>query len=133
MTAPCHRQTLEVSFADTDASGWMHFPNAFRYFEQAEHAFLKQQGLLVFDRALGGWPRVSVSCDYRQPLVTGDTIEVLLQVVAVGTSSVTWAFEIHKSAGELAAVGKVVTVRVNEFGQPQAISEAERAVLSVAP
>ena len=129
MDSPLHRHACEVAFGDTDASGWMHFPNVFRYFEEAEHAFLRHNGLLVFARDQGGWPRVKVSCDYKRPLLTGDRIEVLLAVSRVGNSSVTWDFEIITSIGDLAASGSVTTVRVDHEGKPKPISDAERAVL----
>jgi YbgC/YbaW family acyl-CoA thioester hydrolase len=129
MDAPLHRHACEVAFGDTDASGWMHFPNIFRYFEEAEHAFLKSRGVLVFDRAQGGWPRVKVTCDYKRPLLAGDRIEVQLAVSRVGASSVTWDFEILTASGDLAAFGSVTTVRVNHEGRPQLITDAERAAL----
>lgn len=130
MDNPHHRQAREVAFGDTDASGWMHFPNVFRYVEEAEHAFLKERGLLVFDRLLGGWPRAKVSCDYKRPLVTGERIEVQLAVSRVGSSSVVWEFEILTAGGETAAYGSITTVRVNQEGNPQPISETERALLA---
>ena len=77
METPVHRHACEVAFGDTDASGWMHFPNVFRYVEAAEHDFLRKRGILVFDRSQGGWPRVKVSCDYKRPLHGGDRVEVL--------------------------------------------------------
>jgi YbgC/YbaW family acyl-CoA thioester hydrolase len=129
MDAPLHRHACEVAFGDTDASGWMHFPNIFRYFEEAEHAFLKSHGLLVFARDQGGWPRVKVSCDYKRPLLSGDRIEVVLGVSRVGTSSVTWNFEVLNSSGETAAFGSVTTVRVDHEGKSRPLSDAERAVL----
>lgn len=131
MDAPLHHHVREVAFGDTDASGWMHFPNAFRYFELAEHEFLKQRGLLVFDRARGGWPRVKASCEYDHPLVTGDRIEVRLGISRIGTSSVTWEFEIIRLAdGAQAAHGSITTVRVDQEGRPQALSTEERAALA---
>jgi acyl-CoA thioester hydrolase len=129
MESPLHRHACEIAFGDTDASGWMHFPNIFRYFEEAEHAFLKSYGILVFDRAQGGWPRVKVSCEYKRPLLTGDRIEVLLAVSRVGASSVTWDFDALTISGDLAAFGSVTTVRVDHEGKTQLISDAERAVL----
>lgn len=129
METPLHRHVCEVAFGDTDASGWMHFPNIFRFFEAAEHAFLKSRGLLVFDRTQGGWPRVKVSCDYKRPLLTGDRIEVQLGISRIGGSSMTWDFEIINAAGETAALGSVTTVRVNHEGTPQPISPQERAAL----
>lgn len=129
MQSPLHRHTCEVAFGDTDASGWMHFPNIFHYFEEAEHAFLRSRGILVFDRAQGGWPRVKVSCDFKRPLLTGDRIEVLLEIPRIGASSVTWNFEVLTATGDLAAFGSVTTVRVNHEGKPQIITEEERAKL----
>jgi acyl-CoA thioester hydrolase len=129
MNAPIYRHPCEVAFGDTDASGWMHFPNIFRYFEEAEHAFLKARGVLVFDRAQGGWPRVRVTCDYKRPLLTGDRIEVLLEISRLGASSVTWNFEVLTSTGETAAFGSVTTVRVDHEGKPRLISDEERRAL----
>jgi len=126
MDAPVHRHVCEVAFGDTDASGWMHFPNIFRYFEEAEHAFLKSRGVLVFDRSQGGWPRVKVSCDFKRPLLTGDRIEVLLEISKIGNSSIAWDFEVLTAAGETAAHGSVTTVRVNHKGLTQPISQDER-------
>lgn len=129
MDQPVHRHPREVAFGDTDASGWMHFPQVFLYVEEAEHAFLRSRGLLVFDRALGGWPRVKVTCDYRHPLVTGDRIEVLLAVSRIGTTSVTWDFDIIMADGRTAATGTMTTVRVDANGRPLPITEVERAAL----
>ena len=129
MQSPLYRHSCEVAFGDTDASGWMHFPNIFRYFEEAEHAFLKSRGVLVFDRSQGGWPRVKVACDYKRPLLTGERIEVQLGISRIGASSITWDFEVVNSSGETAAFGSVTTVRVNGEGRPQLISDAERAAM----
>ena len=129
MQNPLHCYSRIVAFGDTDASGWMHFPNIFRYFEEAEHAFLKSRGILVFERSQGGWPRVKVSCDFKLPLLTGDRIGVHLAISRIGASSVTWDFEVLTASGDLAAFGSVTTVRVDHEGKPQLITEAERAAL----
>ncbi|MEI7912462.1 MAG: acyl-CoA thioesterase [Verrucomicrobiota bacterium] len=129
MENPLYRHASEVSFRDTDASGWVHFTNIFNHVELAEHAFLRSRGLLVFDRSQGGWPRVKVSCDFKRPLLCGDPIEVHLAIAAVGTSSVSWNFEIIRGSGELAAVGGITTVRVDHLGRPQPLNATERLEL----
>lgn len=129
MENPLHRHACEVAFGDTDASGWMHFPNIFRYVEAAEHEFLRLRGVLVFDRARGGWPRVKVSCDFKRPLMCGDQIEVQLAISRLGASSITWSFEVLNAAGEIAAFGALTTVRVDHQGRPQLISDDERQKL----
>lgn len=130
MHAPVHRKISRLAFADTDASGWMHFTAAFRYFEAAEHEFLASCGVLVFDRAQGGWPRVNVACDFLSPLVFHDEIETRLAILKIGTSSLTWGFEIYNlTAGKTASRGSVTTVRVDAGGKPVAISSEWRALL----
>jgi len=129
MENPLFCYTTEVPFGDTDASGWMHFPNAFRYAEAAEHECLRSLGLLVFDRAQGGWPRVKVSCDFKRPLLAGDSIEVHLAISRIGASAVTWEFEILNAAGEIASLGSMTNVRVDPQGRPQLLSEQERQQL----
>ncbi|WAC19819.1 thioesterase family protein [Luteolibacter sp. SL250] len=129
MENPRHRQTLEVAFGDTDASGWVHFPNIFRYVEIAEHAFLSSRGIIVFARDGGGWPRAGVSADFKRPLQLGDRIEVLLGISRVGGASVTWEFEVIGKDGELSASGSMTTVRVGSDGKPRILSDDERAKL----
>lgn len=133
MEFPRHRQTLEVAFGDTDASGWVHFPNIFRYVEAAEHSYLRSLGVVVFDREVGGWPRVSVFCDFKKPLMTGDKIEVLIDITRIGAASITWDFEILNAESEIAAIGNMTTVRVNEQGRPTEISADERVALGFPP
>ncbi|MES2474409.1 MAG: thioesterase family protein [Verrucomicrobiota bacterium] len=129
MENPVHRQAGEIVFSDTDASGWMHFPNIFKHVETAEHAFLRSQGILVFDRAEGGWPRVKVSCDYKRPFLAGDRFEILLAISRIGASSITWEFQVLNAAGEIAAFGSMTNVRVDHEGRPKLISDEERAKL----
>ncbi len=130
MENPVYQQAGEVAFADTDASGWMYFPNIFKYVEAAEHTFLRSRGLQVFDRAEGGWPRVKVACDYKRPFHCGDRFEVHLGISRVGNASVTWNFEVINATGEIAAFGSMTNVRVDRQGCSQPISAIERRALS---
>jgi acyl-CoA thioester hydrolase len=130
MEHPLYRHAGEIAFGDTDASGWMHFPNIFRYVEEAEHFFLRSRGILVFDRAAGGWPRVKVSCEYKRPFLTGDAFEILLGISRLGASSVTWDFQVLNAAGEVAAFGSMTNVRVDREGRPTLIPDDERSKLA---
>jgi acyl-CoA thioester hydrolase len=125
----CHRYSCEVAFSDTDASGWVHFSKILTYPEMAEHDFLRKQGLDVFDRSKGGWPRVKVSCEYRKPLVFQEKIEVLLSLDHIGGTSLVWKFQIMKGNGELAARGEMVTVKVGSSGEVTGITETEKNLL----
>lgn len=118
-----------VAFGETDASGWMHFPNVFKYVEAAEHECLRARGILVFDRTQGGWPRVKVSCEYKRPFLAGDSFEVLLGISRIGASSITWDFQVLNAAEEIAAFGSMTNVRVDHQGKPVLITDDERLKL----
>jgi acyl-CoA thioester hydrolase len=128
---PVHRQAGVIAFGETDASGWMHFPNVFKYVEAAEHECLRSRGLVVFDRNEGGWPRVKVSCEYKRPFLAGDRFEVLLGISTIGASSITWDFQVRNAAGEIAAFGSMTNVRVDHQGKPALISPDERQKLDM--
>ncbi|MGD2111461.1 MAG: hotdog domain-containing protein, partial [Phycisphaerae bacterium] len=63
--------TRRVQFAETDMASVLHFANFYRLMEEVEHAFWRSYDLSVMTEENGhviGWPRVSTSCDYFQPL-----------------------------------------------------------------
>lgn len=128
MEKPTYRQLSEVAFSDTDASGWAHFSKILTYVENAEHAFLASIGIPVFSNN-GGWPRVKISCDYRNPLRFQDSFEVQLSLTKIGSSSLNWHFQILKSDTTLVTEGEMVSVKVDSNGTPTAITEAEKSKL----
>lgn len=125
MDSPRYIHASRVAFGDTDCSGWLHFPMIFRHVEEAEHAYLRERGVMIIDRELGGWPRVHVSCDFKSPLRFGDEIEVQLGIERLGAASVNWTFDVLK-AGEVCAFGKMTTVRVDHEGKPAMIDDVTR-------
>jgi acyl-CoA thioester hydrolase len=130
MERPVYHHSSRIAFADADASGKLHFTKVFRHVEEAEHAFLHSRGVPVFDRFAGFWARVQVWCDYLRPLACGEQIGVVLKMARLGSSSITWEFEITNTAGETAASGSMTTVRVDPEGNARPIEPAERAALT---
>jgi len=116
---PYEFKTIQtVEFADTDMAGIVHFANFFRYMEVTEHAFLRSLGLSVHmrdgERTLG-IPRVSASCDFRQPLRFEDRLEVHLRVREKKQKSLTYEFVFRKmngTAGVEVARGSLTVVCV---------------------
>lgn len=94
-----------IEWFDTDASGQYHYTTAFRLVEAAENALLERLSLL--DETAGRLPRVHVEADFRAPLGHRDLVDVSIEVAALGTTSITYAFEIRRE-GLLCAQGKVV-------------------------
>lgn len=101
-----------VEFRDTDAAGIVHFSAFFVYMEQAEHEMLRHAGLsVVLEDADGpiSWPRVSASCDYRNPAKFEDVLEIEVSVNELTRRSVTYGFRFTRDE-TLIATGSITAV-----------------------
>jgi 4-hydroxybenzoyl-CoA thioesterase/acyl-CoA thioester hydrolase len=106
------RTTRRVEFSDTDAAGIVHFARFFVYMESAEHEMLRSVGLSVMQSSGEhqiSWPRVSVSCDFRQPAKFDDVVTIEVSIERIGEKSVTYLFRLLKD-DQLLATGKTTAV-----------------------
>jgi acyl-CoA thioester hydrolase len=115
-----------VAWVDTDAGGRIHFTAAFRWAEAAETALLREH--LVLDE-WGDYPRRKVEAEYSKVLRFEDEFEVRLFVERVGTSSLTYGWEIS-CEGDVCIRGRHTVVHVDEAGRPAPLSEKVRSALS---
>ncbi|WP_188194763.1 acyl-CoA thioesterase [Nonomuraea sp. SYSU D8015] len=107
-----HRTRVE--WIDTDAAGIYHNTAVVRYIEAAESELMRAHGLHdYFLRA----PRVRYEVDFEAPLRFGQEVTVVVELERIGTSSMSFAFEVWGE--ELpdrprarAASGRYVTVHV---------------------
>ncbi len=101
--------STRIRFADTDASGRIHYSALFRHVEAAEMEFFRAIGM-GFPELLSldvKFPRVHVEADYLAALRSDDAIEVAVWVDRIGRASYTLAFEITAAAG-VAGKAKIV-------------------------
>jgi acyl-CoA thioester hydrolase len=116
---PNFLQRRAVEFHETDGAGLVHFTNIFRWMEGAELAYLQEREVPVLAAESvknSGWPRAAVSAEFVAPLRFGDQVETRLWVGKIGTSSITYRFEIWRVNGRgaprLSATGSITTVYV---------------------
>jgi YbgC/YbaW family acyl-CoA thioester hydrolase len=126
-----------ATFAETDVAGIVHFANFVRYMEEAEHEFLRSLGISVHPGTAGpgavGWPRVSVSCEFRKPLRFEDEFVVEVLVEEVRPRAVVYQHRVWLGEA-LCAVGRVTAVCVSlESMRAVALPEAVVAALQPAP
>ena len=101
--------TRRVEFAETDMAGIVHFSSYFLYMEQAEHAFFRSLGYSVHTQTDDGWisfPRVSVQCEYEQPLRFEDEVEVHLLVRKLKEKSIAYDFVFRKLGDQPVVVAR---------------------------
>jgi YbgC/YbaW family acyl-CoA thioester hydrolase len=116
-----------VQWIDTDAGGRIHFTAAFRWAEAAETALIRSLGLLV------GWadyPRRAVQAEYLAVLRFEDEFEVELTPEQVGTSSITYGWEIRRLDGEVCIRGRHTAVHVDAQGRPAPLGPDVRKALA---
>lgn len=116
-----------VAFADTDAAGIAHFSRMLCWVEEAEAAFLKQQGHRLYtiddDGRARGFPKVGVEVKFLQPVRFDDMVQVELRLERVGRRSLDYHFRIIGEGGEVAAEGKwaVAHAEIDRGGRMQGI------------
>jgi acyl-CoA thioester hydrolase len=123
--SPRHISRSRVAWIDTDAGGRIHFTAAFRWAEAAETALLRSLGLLV-DWA--DYPRRAVEAEYLAVLRFEDEFEVELAPEKIGTSSITYGWEIRRD-GCVCIRGHHTAVHVDVDGRPAPLSRAMRRAL----
>jgi acyl-CoA thioester hydrolase len=119
-------ERIRVAWMDTDAGGRIHFTAVFRWVEAAETALMRRLGLME------GWdnfPRRHVEADYLKVLVFEDEVEVRLRVDRVGSTSITYGWELVKDA-EPYVSGRHTVVHVDERGRAAELPDRLRARLS---
>lgn len=95
-----------VEWSDTDASGHQHNTAVIRWVEAAEAELLRQHDL---DWMWGRTPRVRHEINYRGRLWHGQLVSTRLRVAALGSTSLTYRFQVTGPSGP-AADGRVVIV-----------------------
>jgi acyl-CoA thioester hydrolase len=126
VTAPRSVIQSRVAWVDTDASGRIHFTAAFRWAEAAETALRRSLGLL---EDWAHYPRRAVECEYLAVLRFEDELEIEIVVEAVGTSSVTYGWEIRRD-GDACIRGRHTVVHVDADDRPAPLSTETRRALS---
>lgn len=102
-----------VRMHDIDMAGILYFPRQFRFAHDALEDFVESVGLTfdqVFRKEHFVFVIVHAEADYLAPLRVGDRIEVSLVIEAIGNTSFTVAYQIHKTDKTL--VGTAQTVHV---------------------
>ena len=121
-SATDHVERLRVAWADTDAGGRIHFTAALRYAEAAENGLRRARGLLA---DWGDYPRRHVEAEYLDVLRFEDEVDVRIRPERLGTTSITWTWEIERG-GEVCVAGRHTVVHVDGAGRPSPVPEPVR-------
>ena len=107
---------IPVRFGDIDHARVVYYPRFFHMFHRAFERW--------FDEALGisypevvqrvGFPSVHVETDFRKTLSYGESARITIEVVKVGSKSLTLKYTLHRVPdGELSAEATITTVCID--------------------
>ena len=91
---------ISVAFGDTDPAGLVYYPNLLHYCHLAmerffaEHCGLPYSDLIAKKRL--GFPTVKIEAQFLSPLIYGDEVEVSVDVMAIGKSSLSLGYTIRR-------------------------------------
>ena len=102
---------VTVRFHEVDRAGIAFFGRVFEYCHLTFEELVAAAGVgisEIFDNQGWGMPLVHTEADFKGPMRLGDRLRVGLEVEGVGKSSITFAFEVRGSEGELRATAQLV-------------------------
>ena len=98
-----------IAFHEVDSAGIVHFSWFYRYMEEAESALWRAAGLRIAPSKELAYPRVAAAFEFKKPLRFEDEADVLIQVAAIGTTSIRYRCVIALN-GDVAALGSMTVV-----------------------
>ena len=107
-----------IEWVDTDAAGIYHNSTVTRLVESTEAALVRERGLHGYFPVA---PRVRFEADFEAPLYFGQEVTTTVRVTRLGSSSMTFEFEVwgepFEGSGRVrAARGRYVTVHLDRSG-----------------
>ncbi|MEU1599290.1 thioesterase family protein [Streptomyces sp. NPDC005708] len=108
-----HRTRIE--WIDTDAGGIYHNSTIVRFVEAAEASLMAERGLHGYFPVA---PRVHYEVDFEAPLYFGQDVRTVVELIRIGTTSMTFAFEVwgeefRGRPRRRAARGRYVTAHID--------------------
>jgi 4-hydroxybenzoyl-CoA thioesterase len=89
---------ITVAFGDVDPANFVYFPNLFHYCHIAmERFFLEKCGIAyssLIQNQRVGFPTVDIKAAFTRPLVYGDEVEILVSVLKLGRTSITFDYRL---------------------------------------
>ncbi len=119
---PAYEVTLPVRFGHVDYAGIMYYPRFFDNFHAVfEDMFGARLGTpymsILKDRRIG-FPMVHIETDFRRPFRFGEPMRLLLDVLRIGRSSVTFryrGFNGSEPEPSVQATATVVVIDLDSF------------------
>ena len=96
---------IKVAFGDTDPAGLVYYPNLLHYCHLAMERFFAEHCGLPYSDLIAkmriGFPTVKIEAQFLSPIIYGDEVELTVDVVAIGNSSLRLGYTIRRVQDQL--------------------------------
>jgi acyl-CoA thioester hydrolase len=114
-----YRLRRRVQFYELDPAGIVHFSWFFRYMEEAEHALWREAGLSIAAPGVEiGFPRVSATFDYHQPLRYEEEFEVHVRIAAIAQKTMRYTCLVQRGDARIATGALTIACVSRTPGEP---------------
>jgi len=110
------RTLVRVRFSDVDSMGVVWHGQYIRYFEDGREDFGNMHNINYLDFHSRGIviPIVSIECDYKRPLIYGDTAIVETRFMDTDVAKIKYAYTLfNEKTNEIVATGSSIQVFLN--------------------
>ena len=112
------RSKQKIRFGDIDRAGIVYYPRFLHYFHVALEEFFDNSLCIGYPSMVNqhniGLPTVHLETDFKGPLRYGDKIEVEVNVLKLGNSSIRFGYRVFRQGEDTPRVtGHNITVCVN--------------------
>lgn len=103
---------IRVYYEDTDAAGVVYHSNYLNYMERARTEYLREHGVSVAELAANGvvFPVVRVEMQFRSPARHDDLLQVTVETVRSGGSSMTLKQQVLRDSDNQLLVEALITI-----------------------
>jgi len=113
-----HRTPLVVRWGDLDAAGIVYYPRYLHFCHVGMEEYFRQVVGIDYPAFLAehrlGLPSVRTEVEHRRPIRYGDPVELEIEVVRVGESSIEWRDRFwHPGEAQPSTEARIVTVCVD--------------------
>lgn len=121
---PDHETEIRVRYYETDAQGFVHHANYFKYFELARVEQLLALGHDYADLERNGVILVvnKIACKYHRPCRFGDTLRLQIKTVRARAARIDHEYKVYRG-GELLAEGESTLACIDREGRVQRLPE----------
>ena len=133
MTPPVSTSRVRVRYAETDKMGVVYYANYLVWFEVGRTDLLRESGWTYRDMEHEGFslPVIESHCEYKQPAVYDDEVDVRTIATIVSPVRVQFSYEVVRAAdGAMLAVGHTIHASLGSEGRPRRLPERVRRLLA---